>query len=157
MAFFLCVQVPLYYPSPLPFIELGWEFPLLLCLHLFAVLLPFYLWSFSSCAVSPQFFKRICSISRCNLVCSVWGGGEYRVFLCCHLDSEPTFLFCLLAICQYRMLRDTAWLDEDQAILHSSSFHDFQCDSKITGMHSPHWWRFVWFWCWCSPQIVSVS
>ena len=36
-----------------------------------AIFLSFYLWLFSSCSVNAQFFRRNCSINKCNFICSV--------------------------------------------------------------------------------------
>lgn len=41
-----------------------------------------------SCAVSPQFFfRRSCSFCRYRFDVFI-GGGEFRIFLCCHLGLE---------------------------------------------------------------------
>lgn len=54
----------------------------------------FNFWLFRSYSVSPHFFRRNCSINRCNGVFH-WG-DELRVFLYCHLGPEPISEFPIL-------------------------------------------------------------
>lgn len=58
----------------------------ILCLLFYVVSFSFFLCR--SCAVSPQFFfRRSCSFCRYRFDVFI-GGGEFRIFLCCHLGLE---------------------------------------------------------------------
>lgn len=66
------------------------------------------------------FFRRNCSICSCKFLVSM-GGGEFRIFFLCHLETEHPVLFFESAEFSRRYSRKTSFQSDDRHLCNSNT------------------------------------